>query len=136
MNVVINSCYGGFNLSIEGLYRYCEKKYGQAYVYKSDPERGIAHQVPYSDNLKSTLDYYISPEDHKGNVDLNNINCIMSWNIKRDDPILVAVVRELKEEADGRYSNLRIVEIPDDVKWHIEEYDGMESVHEDHRSLS
>jgi len=28
------------------------------------------------------------------------------------------------------------VEIPDDVKWHIHEYDGLEHVAEDHRTWS
>lgn len=137
MEIVINKCYGGFGLSIKGLYRYCEKKYGQAYVYKSDgTERGMGTQVPYSDNIKSTLDYYISPEDHKGSVDLNDMIWIAYWDIKRNDPALVATVRELGDEANGKYARLEIVEIPDDVgdNWHIDEYDGMETIHENHRS--
>jgi len=38
------------------------------------------------------------------------------------------------DEVDTRYSKLKIVEIPDDVKWHIGEYDGIEWVAENHRT--
>jgi hypothetical protein len=38
--------------------------------------------------------------------------------------------------ANGAHANLKIVEIPGDVSWHIGEYDGNEWVAEDHRSWS
>ena len=56
--------------------------------------------------------------------------------IPRDDPVLVQVVEQLGEEAGHRYSELKIVEIPDDVEWTIEEYDGLEWVAEAHRTWS
>lgn len=52
----------------------------------------------------------------------------------RDDPILVAIVRELGKKANNRYANLKIVEVPDGVEWGIEEYDGIEWVAEKHRT--
>lgn len=55
--------------------------------------------------------------------------------IPRDCPILVAMVEEGGNINSG-YSNLKIVEIPDDVDWYIEEYDGMEHVAERHRTWS
>lgn len=54
-------------------------------------------------------------------------------NIKRNDPVLVDVVKELKEKAENRFSSLKIVNIPDDVEWEICEYDGLEWVAEKHR---
>jgi len=57
-------------------------------------------------------------------------------DISRDDPYLVKVVKELGMGANGVHANLKIVEIPGDVKWHIGEYDGNEWVAEDHRSWS
>lgn len=57
-------------------------------------------------------------------------------DIVRDDPYLVKVVRELGMGANGPHANLKIVEIPGDVSWHIGEYDGNEWVAEDHRSWS
>lgn len=52
----------------------------------------------------------------------------------RTDAKLIECVEQLGERANGEYSELKIVEVPDDVDWHIEEYDGMETVEEDHRS--
>ena len=56
--------------------------------------------------------------------------------VARDDPYLVKVVKELGMAANGTHANLKIVEIPGDVKWHIAEYDGAEWVAEDHRTWS
>jgi hypothetical protein len=55
-------------------------------------------------------------------------------SIERDDPRLIQVVEEFGPLVNDRCSELRIVEIPDDVQWHIAEYDGYEHVAEDHRT--
>jgi len=44
------------------------------------------------------------------------------------------VVEELGAAAADGYSELRIADVPDDVKWFIEEYDGKEWVAEKHRT--
>ena len=54
--------------------------------------------------------------------------------LKRDDPRLVGAVRKLKGLANGVCADLRIVNVPDGVKWTIEEYDGLEHVAEKHRT--
>lgn len=54
--------------------------------------------------------------------------------IPRDCPVLVRIVEEMGEAADGRYATLKIVEIPDDADWYVEEYDGSEWVAERHRT--
>ena len=53
---------------------------------------------------------------------------------KRTDPKLIKCVEKLGEKANGRYADLRVVEIPDDVVWEISSYDGIETVEEIHRS--
>lgn len=88
-----------------------------------------------------------------GNFDLSNaaineINKLKGKNfyngenidtIARDDKDLVDVVERLGERAnsieseDGRFcftSEIRIIEIPDGVKWEIMNYDGIEYVQE------
>lgn len=57
-------------------------------------------------------------------------------DIRRDDIFLVQVVERLKDEANGRWSKLKIVEIPPHVEWIIQEYDGDEWVAEKHRVWS
>ena len=56
------------------------------------------------------------------------------WQIERNDPFLVQVIEELGNKAAGKYAELKIVDIPEDVDWYIDEYDGNESVHERHRT--
>lgn len=55
------------------------------------------------------------------------------FEIARDDPALIQVIEELGDKASGRRSCVKIIEIPDDVEWLIEEYDGLEWVAEKHR---
>jgi hypothetical protein len=57
-------------------------------------------------------------------------------DIPRDDPALVQIVQEIPREQGYRFADLKIVEIPDDVQWQIEEYDGKEWVAEKHRTWS
>ena len=56
------------------------------------------------------------------------------WDIERDDELLVKIVEELGKESWGDFSQLEIVNVPDGVKWQIDEYDGMEWVAEKHRT--
>lgn len=115
MKIVINKCYGGFGLSEEAIFLYGKKKGINIIKDKKKSDRLVSH-------------YYID--------DIKDGNYFSDSNIERNDPILVEVVNELGEKADGTYSELKIVEIPDDVEWIIEEYDGNEWVAEDHRRWS
>jgi hypothetical protein len=57
--------------------------------------------------------------------------------IPRDDQHLVRVVEELGTEANGHCAALKVVEIPTDVEWTIEEKSGgVEWVSEVHRTWS
>lgn len=57
-------------------------------------------------------------------------------DIPRDDPYLINIVKELGMGANGSYANLKIVEIPGDIEWLIQDYDGAEWVAEKHRTWS
>jgi len=46
------------------------------------------------------------------------------------------IVKELGMAANGAHSNLKIVEIPGDIEWLVQEYDGAEWVAEAHRTWS
>ena len=52
---------------------------------------------------------------------------------KRSDPKLIECIEKLGKEADGFVANLKVVEIPDGIDYTIEDYDGVESIHEKHR---
>lgn len=57
-------------------------------------------------------------------------------DIERNDPDLVSVMEELGEEANGPSASLKVVDVPDDVKWYIRDYDGKETVVEQSRCWS
>ena len=57
-------------------------------------------------------------------------------DIERDDPYLIKVVKELGLSANGAHANLKIVEIPGDIEWLVQEYDGAEWIAEAHRTWS
>lgn len=54
----------------------------------------------------------------------------------RTNPDLIKCIEALGEKASGSCAKLKIVEIPDDVIWKIEEYDGIEWISEVHRTWS
>lgn len=53
----------------------------------------------------------------------------------RSNPKLIAAIEKLgTDKSSGMYANIEIVEIPDDIGWYIDIYDGLETIHEQHRS--
>ena len=113
MKIVINRKHGGFSLNEEATFLYGKKK-------------GLNIIKDEKKSTKFCEHYYIDEIKHD--------NYFADWDIERNDPCLVEVVEELG--TNGCYGDLKIVEIPDDVKWHIHEYDGIEHVAEDHRTWS
>jgi hypothetical protein len=56
-----------------------------------------------------------------------------NFDNNRDDLHLIQTIEELGTKCNTRYSEIRIVEIPDNVEWEIMEYDGTEYIAEKHR---
>ena len=94
MKIVINRCYGGFELSPVAQARFAE----------------------ITGRWLNEFGY--DAADH---------------HVERDDIALVRVVEELDAKASTELSELAVVEIPDNVEWWIEDYDGAETIHEAHR---
>lgn len=133
MKVVINKRHSGFGLSLIGKAEYLKRKGKKAYFYKPDTFLGeeytkIQSEVYGESYITVTYDF----GDHF--LISNNHECFYDGDIERNDPDLVAVVEQLKDEADGYLARLKVVEIPDNIKWEIEEADGFESVEEVHRT--
>lgn len=58
----------------------------------------------------------------------------VDFEMARDDPTLIAVIEQLGSKASsGSFSKLKVVSIPADVSWQIEDFDGMEWIAEEHR---
>jgi len=101
MKIVLNKCYGGFQLSDKAIL-WLEKNKG----WKLD-----------KDFVKVSWggDRFIAKADtDELRINLDVIEC----------------VEILKEESHARLSELYVVEIPDNANWEIDEYDGIESVRE------
>lgn len=55
-------------------------------------------------------------------------------NVERTDPLLIQLVEETNWKKIPKAFRLKVVEIPDDVKWYIFTNEmGFESIHEEHR---
>ena len=111
MKVVINACFGGFCLSEKAMKRLIE--------LVNDPKLKKELEEHYTTRWAGRpKPFMLDSFDPK---------------IPRNHPALVQVVEELGKEANGMFAELKVVEIPDDVEWEIEEYDGVEWVAEKHR---
>ena len=53
--------------------------------------------------------------------------------VNRTDPDLIKCVETLGKRANSKIARLKIVEIPDDVKWKITQDEGLEQIEEIHR---
>ena len=137
MKVVINAAYGGFGLSPDAIKLYCKKVGQPCYFfnlsfenrdnkYKStltptDTPTGILSWSAYTiPNLSEFEDSYKYRFDD-------------SFKDDRTNKHLIETIEELGEKANGPFAKLKIVEVPDDVKWHIAQFDGWEWVAENHR---
>ena len=108
MKIVINKCHGGFGLSQKAMQRYAELK-----GFTLISEDGDFYSLHYRDSVSDD-------------------NLICDRDIPRNDPDLITVVEELGDEANDRHADLKVVEIPEDVSWEIDDYDGSEWVAEKH----
>lgn len=134
--IVINADYGGFSVSHEAMLRYAEIKGITLYVETKEHRWYTTYwTVPPEDRPDMETDWYsLTTEERVARNEAYRNSTLSIHEFKRDDPVLVQVVEELGEKANGEFASLRIVEIPDDIDWVIEEYDGREWVSESHRT--
>lgn len=112
--VVINACHGGFGLCHEAEIEYLRRA-------------GIEYTLKERESRDDTTRF--GPE-----IVVSNNPYWTSRDIDRDDPVLVQLVKDWGADANSGYSDLKIVRIPGDVDWVIEEYDGYEWIAEQHRT--
>ena len=133
MKVVINTYPGGFSLSIAAANLYAKKAGFELYHYTREKLnapffRAKGHEAQYHYSYKidqgETFDY-LPRNDSR--LDFNGLD--------RADPIIIEIIEELGKAANGIRADLRILEIPDDVDWVVEEeHDGREHIAEKHRT--
>jgi len=121
--VVINTDYGGFELS-------------QKAIQKLIDEHGYEVTEVEEAEIKNPDADIVSDKDVFEDKDVTEAFLMHGFiDSTRAEPGLVQVVEELGEkEASGRLSNLKVVEVPDDVDWKIVNREGIEHVAEKHRT--
>jgi hypothetical protein len=116
MKIAINTGFGGFGISDQAFETLLARK-------------NIEFDVVETEKSWRGNDYYLAGLPHTDETYISYYDFYRD----RSDPDLIAVIEQLGETANGKYADIKIVDIPDDVDWHIVEYDGLEHVAEDHR---
>lgn len=133
MKLVINRTYGGFHLSHECMMRYAELKGFKLFAYKdllvTKQGKVDVQMIPLTEKDDKDYAHYYKEKDN-----FSEESYFSRGNIPRNDPALVQAVEELGDKANTSVSKLKVVEIPDDVEFVIEEYDGVEWVSEKRRT--
>lgn len=121
MKVAINRCFGGFGISDKAFEKLLDRK-------------GIAFEKvePKEKSLLNSTTYYAA--GHVGDDEFYLSEYDMTSD--RSDPDLIAVIEEMGKDSWSWAAEIAIVEVPDDAKWHIHEYDGLEHIAENHRTWS
>lgn len=126
--VVYNACYGGFNLSREACKRYWELQGKQAWI--EDADWGFTvWLVPPEERVVQPENWHSLPLEER--IAFNKKYSEQTWDddrVDRHDPILVQVVEELGDKANGMCAKLAVEEVSGPYR--IDEYDGYETVKE------
>ena len=136
MKIVLNKCYGGFGLSPIAIKEYLKLKGKDCFFYQTDYKTGMLNRVSVevatTYDISLTKDYGEQIKEDWKSFDADYFYCN---DIERTDLDLIKVFETLGESiSSGSCAKLKVVEIPDDIEYEIDEYDGIESIHETHRS--
>ena len=130
MKVILNKCYGGFDVSPEAYILYAKKKGMKLYEYSATTLNG-AIIYSKSDNQSCFTEYFT--KDFGDIARISNEDCetyhLYLDEEHRTDKTLIEVIEELGKKASGRFGNLKVVEIPDNCYYKIDEYDGVETIY-------
>ena len=136
--IVYSPRYGGFSLSHEAIMRYAEIKGIKLYPVTRDENLGLVTYWTVPPAEQEVLEesernfYAMSQESRIENVVAWRRSVLNNRDIPRTDPALVQVVEELGEKANGRFAHLVIRELPEGTRYRIDEYDGNESIENEH----
>lgn len=131
MKIILNKCYGGFDVSKEAYMLYAKKKGLSLYQYACDFTNFKKCIYKKANDEALFKNYFI--KDMGDNIEISNEDYkkyLLYLNDEyRQDPILIEVVEELGEKASGRFGSLEVVEIPNNLFYKIDEYGGFETIY-------
>lgn len=140
--IVINVCFGGFSLSPKAILLYAKLKCKPVFGYIKNPEhvnkaydkQGYIRYNPQSTSIPFIVHWlWTDLGDVLDDID-NGAEWVHDRDIPRHDKNLVLVVERLGKASGGLAADLKVVEIPEDVEYIIQEYDGLEHIAEKHRT--
>lgn len=141
MKIVINRCFGGFGLSTKALKEYAKLKGFEIFFYKQIKYKYSDGEEKFERVDSELPNAFLSIYKKDFGKIVNNLHIkenekfyFSGDNIERTDKDLIKVVELLGEEANGMCAKLKIIEIPDNLNYEIDNYDGIESIEEKHRS--
>ncbi|MCK9602491.1 MAG: hypothetical protein M0R06_25820 [Sphaerochaeta sp.] len=135
MKIVVNKRYGGFGLS-DVAYEWLNKNAGipiVKYIEEKRGEDGRYKKVPSNEGEK-IFDRKLSEKDESGLLGNRYWDSFIRDYGFRNDSRLINCVEDLGQKANGRYAELVVVEVPDGIEYEIDDYDGIETIREKHRS--
>jgi len=129
--VVYNAKFGGFNLSREACERYWEIKDQQVWIEEDKEFKSLGMftvwLTPPEERIKQPENWHSLPLEER--IAFNKQYSEQTWygcDVSRHDPILVQVVEELGDKANGMCAKLAIANVSGPYR--IDEYDGNETV--------
>ena len=133
MKVVVNKCFGGYSLSPLATKEIATLKGKECYFFDYSFQNRTYTPLDIT-KCSTALMWSAFSVNDPNSYHLAEEISLSYKDLNRDDTDLVKVVETLGEKANGLFAKLEIIEIPDGVEYEIDEYDGMESIHEKHRS--
>lgn len=110
MKIIINQSFGSFGFS-----------YGALKKWLSRQEPGLYYLSTMPGYLVSNIyEYDTHKEVHHKSL--------------RTDPYMIELVEEDPYNASGPFAKLKVIEIPDDIEYYVQDNGGLEIVQEAHRS--
>jgi hypothetical protein len=126
--VVYNACFGGFGFHEEAVQWVRQNEDKLKDEYDEEDVAEIADSTlsgeTYSDGSGPKQDY---------------INYITDTDVSRDNELLADIVSHETEytgQYNGDHSKLQVAEVPDNIEWALERYDGQETVKEATQTFS
>lgn len=130
--VAYNTCFGGFGLSHAATMRYAELKGVKIYPFVDvrmadnkpmDTKEKYRLATAKEADTQLCVHYCTTPE-------FSNDTYYSTWDMYQDrnDPILIQVIEELGEKANGQCAKIKLEELEAGTLYRIDEYNGRESV--------
>lgn len=153
MKIILNKCFGGFGFSPKVYVEYAKRKGIDLFVYDEKCSNEFIYETIYfkipleqitfdnysyiNVNNRLFLPHFCTMDlgDSFSNKDKQKYDAFKEHLLYlnehyRTDEVLISIVEDLGSEANGKFADLKIVEIPDDLDYVIDDYDGRETLHQ------